>query len=147
MPLGGDYGTALCAACANGKVEVVNALLLAGARRNGDDAQLESGEHFGAPLHIAVLMENREMVNLLIGDNPNGANCTWVWKGSVLLDFRRFPKGPRQMYERCGVKKSMLSCIFSQKIYFLGFFSILCYLYEAADHASCSNKIYVFEAR
>ncbi|KAJ7925549.1 ankyrin repeat-containing domain protein, partial [Mycena leptocephala] len=82
---GGDYGTALCAACASGRVEVVNALLQAGARRNGDgehilrsgvDAQLESGKYFGAPLHVAVLMENREMVELLVGDNPNDANCT-----------------------------------------------------------------------
>ncbi|KAJ6558341.1 hypothetical protein B0H19DRAFT_1070864 [Mycena capillaripes] len=73
--VGGDYGTALCAACAKGNVEVVNALLQAGAMRNGDEAQLESGKHFGAPLHVAVLMENREMIELLIGDNPNDADC------------------------------------------------------------------------
>ncbi|KAJ7840522.1 ankyrin repeat-containing domain protein, partial [Mycena olivaceomarginata] len=72
--VGGDYGTALCAACANGKAEVVKALLQAGARRNGD------GKHFGAPLHVAILMENMEMVELLIGDTPNNADCTW---GSV----------------------------------------------------------------
>ncbi|KAJ7798654.1 hypothetical protein B0H14DRAFT_2617734 [Mycena olivaceomarginata] len=48
--VGGDYGTALCAACANGKFEVVNALLQAGARRNGDE--------------------------LLIGNTPNDADCT-----------------------------------------------------------------------
>jgi hypothetical protein len=36
MKLGAQYGTVLCAACANGKVEVVNALLQAGARRNGN---------------------------------------------------------------------------------------------------------------
>jgi ankyrin repeat protein len=89
LPPGGNYGTALCAACANGKVEVVNDLLLAGARsnydceqinmRSGADAQLESGEsgeEFGAPLHVAVLMGNTEMVNLLIGNNPNASNCT-----------------------------------------------------------------------
>ncbi|KAJ7764849.1 hypothetical protein B0H16DRAFT_1718057 [Mycena metata] len=50
--VGGDYGTALCAACANGKVKVVDALLQAGARRNGN------GKHFGAPLHVAILVEN-----------------------------------------------------------------------------------------
>jgi hypothetical protein len=44
IPLGGDYGTAFCAACANGKVEVVNALLLAGARQNGDGEQLNTEE-------------------------------------------------------------------------------------------------------
>jgi ankyrin repeat protein len=36
MKLGAQYGTVLCAACANGNVEVVNALLQAGARRNGN---------------------------------------------------------------------------------------------------------------
>ncbi|KAJ7798660.1 hypothetical protein B0H14DRAFT_2617739 [Mycena olivaceomarginata] len=73
--VGGDYGTTLCAACANGKVEVVKALLQAGARRNGDDAELESGKHFGAPLHVAILMENMKMVELLIGNTPNDADC------------------------------------------------------------------------
>jgi hypothetical protein len=34
MQLGGQYGTALGAACANGKVKVVNALLQAGASLN-----------------------------------------------------------------------------------------------------------------
>ncbi|KAJ7817271.1 hypothetical protein B0H14DRAFT_1388317 [Mycena olivaceomarginata] len=76
--VGGDYGTALCAACANGKVEVVEALLQAGATRNCD------GKHFGAPLHVAILMENTEMVELLIGNTPNDADCTWgeCWKSS-----------------------------------------------------------------
>ncbi|KAJ7729584.1 hypothetical protein B0H16DRAFT_1469965 [Mycena metata] len=73
--VGGDYGTALCAACASGKVEVVNALLQAGARRNRDDAQLELGKHFGAPLHVAILVENREMVELLIGNEAKNADC------------------------------------------------------------------------
>ncbi|KAJ6493491.1 ankyrin repeat-containing domain protein [Mycena vulgaris] len=76
--VGGDYGTALCAACASGKVEVVNALLQAGAMRNGD------GKHFGAPLHVAVLMEDRDMVKLLIGDNPNAADCTWEGVGTAV---------------------------------------------------------------
>jgi hypothetical protein len=34
MKLGGRYGSALCAACANGKIEVVATLLAAGARIN-----------------------------------------------------------------------------------------------------------------
>ncbi|KAF7375540.1 Multiple ankyrin repeats single kh domain [Mycena sanguinolenta] len=67
--VGGDYGTALCAASANGNIEVVKALLRAGAGLNVD------GKCFGAPLHIAVLMENREMVELLISENPNNAEC------------------------------------------------------------------------
>jgi hypothetical protein len=40
MPLGGDYGTALCAACANGEVEVVTALIQAGARWNAAGEQM-----------------------------------------------------------------------------------------------------------
>jgi ankyrin repeat protein len=31
MALGGDYGTAICAACANGRLDVVNVLLQKGA--------------------------------------------------------------------------------------------------------------------
>ncbi|KAJ7759657.1 ankyrin repeat-containing domain protein, partial [Mycena metata] len=69
--VGGDYGTALCAACAHGKVEVVKALLGARARRN-----LDGGE-FGGPLHVAVLMDNREMVELLIDKSPGDADFTW----------------------------------------------------------------------
>ncbi|KAJ7840509.1 ankyrin repeat-containing domain protein [Mycena olivaceomarginata] len=76
--VGGKYGTALCAACANGKVEVVEALLQAGARRNGD------GKHFGAPLHVAILMENMEMVELLIGNTPNDADCIWESVGRAV---------------------------------------------------------------
>jgi hypothetical protein len=37
---------------------------------------LESGEQFGGPVHVAVLMENREMVELLMVNNPNDADCT-----------------------------------------------------------------------
>ncbi|KAF7328544.1 NACHT and ankyrin domain protein [Mycena venus] len=74
---GGNYGTALCAACANGNVEVVSALLQAGAKWN------VNGKKFGTPLHVAVLMDNREMVNLLIGDNPIDANCTWKDVGTA----------------------------------------------------------------
>ncbi|KAJ7816207.1 ankyrin repeat-containing domain protein [Mycena olivaceomarginata] len=76
--VGGDYGTALCAACANGKVEVVDALLRAGAVRNVD------GINFGAPLHVAVLMENGEMVELLTGDNPEVADCEWEGVGKAV---------------------------------------------------------------
>jgi hypothetical protein len=36
MQLGGDYGTVLCAACANGKTEVVKALLGMGARLDSE---------------------------------------------------------------------------------------------------------------
>ncbi|KAJ7709306.1 ankyrin repeat-containing domain protein [Mycena metata] len=82
--MGGDYGTALCAACACGKIEVVKALLAAGAGRNLDDAQLEAGKHFGGPLHVAVLMGNREMVELLIGHNPGDADCTWDGVGTAV---------------------------------------------------------------
>ncbi|KAJ7720936.1 ankyrin repeat-containing domain protein, partial [Mycena metata] len=76
--VGGDYGTALCAACACGKIEVVKALLGVGARRDLD------GKHFGAPLHVAVLMENREIVELLIGNNPKDADCTWDGVGTAV---------------------------------------------------------------
>ncbi|KAJ7339863.1 hypothetical protein DFH08DRAFT_1013374, partial [Mycena albidolilacea] len=85
---GGNYGTALCAACANGKVEVVNDLLLAGARPNCD------GEEFGAPLHVAVLMGNTEMVNLLIGNNPNASNCTWKGVGTAVDVAGYIPNRP-----------------------------------------------------
>jgi hypothetical protein len=44
VQLGGDYGTALCAACANGKAEVVKALLGAGARGNGDGKEMNTQE-------------------------------------------------------------------------------------------------------
>jgi ankyrin repeat protein len=44
--------------------------------RSSVDAEPESGEHFGAPLHIAILRENMEMVELLIGNTPNDADCT-----------------------------------------------------------------------
>jgi ankyrin repeat protein len=44
--------------------------------RSSVDAELESGKHFGAPLHVAILMENTEMVELLIGNTPNDADCT-----------------------------------------------------------------------
>ncbi|KAJ7847333.1 hypothetical protein B0H14DRAFT_2583612 [Mycena olivaceomarginata] len=67
--VGGDYGTALCAACANGKTEVVRALVRAGARLN------DARQPFGAPLHVAVLMENKEMVKLLMNPNPKDADC------------------------------------------------------------------------
>jgi hypothetical protein len=40
MQLGGDYGTALCAATANKKVKVVKALLGAGAKLNVDGEQM-----------------------------------------------------------------------------------------------------------
>ncbi|KAJ7035749.1 hypothetical protein C8F04DRAFT_1182024 [Mycena alexandri] len=68
--VGGDYGTALCAAGAKGKVEVVKALLGAGARRNVD------GGEFGGPLHVAVLMENRDIVQLLLDENPEETDVT-----------------------------------------------------------------------
>jgi hypothetical protein len=44
MLLGGDYGTALCAACANGKVEVVRVLLRAEAKLNVDGKQMNITE-------------------------------------------------------------------------------------------------------
>ena len=43
--------------------------------RRGANAQLESGINFGAPLHVAVLMGNQEMVELLTGENPEAADC------------------------------------------------------------------------
>ncbi|KAJ7838720.1 hypothetical protein B0H13DRAFT_1911626 [Mycena leptocephala] len=82
--VGGGSGTALCAACTNGKVKVVNALLGAGARLNVDDAKLESGKHLGAPLHVAVLMENEEMVNLLLNHNLKDADCKWEGVGTAV---------------------------------------------------------------
>ncbi|KAJ7826132.1 hypothetical protein B0H14DRAFT_2818071, partial [Mycena olivaceomarginata] len=76
--LGGDYGTALCAACANGHTEVVRALLGAEARLN------IKGQPFGAPLHVAVLVEDMDMVKLLIDLNLNDANCEWEGVGTAV---------------------------------------------------------------
>jgi hypothetical protein len=42
--------------------------------QSSEDAKLESGNHFGAPLHVAVLMENEEMVNLLLNHNLKDAD-------------------------------------------------------------------------
>ncbi|KAJ7809742.1 ankyrin repeat-containing domain protein [Mycena leptocephala] len=93
MQLGGGYGTALCAASANGKTEVVKALLGMGAKL---DAK-ESGGRFGAPLHVAVLMENREMVELLMDPNPNGADCNWDDFGGA-VDIAGFIKNEELFY-------------------------------------------------
>ncbi|KAF5373513.1 hypothetical protein D9757_010492 [Collybiopsis confluens] len=59
--IGGDYGTALCAATANCHLEVVNLLLTNGAKV---DTQ---GDQFGAPLHVAVLLESGGMYMDIIG--------------------------------------------------------------------------------
>ncbi|KAJ6557069.1 ankyrin repeat-containing domain protein [Mycena vulgaris] len=69
--VGGRYGTALCAACANGNIEVVHHLLQAGA-----DLEVD-GEHFGTPLHVAVLMGSMEMAKLVLDHNQNDANRDW----------------------------------------------------------------------
>jgi len=44
MQLGGDYGTALCAGCASGKLEVVKALLDAGAKPEVNGEQMNIKE-------------------------------------------------------------------------------------------------------
>jgi hypothetical protein len=44
MQSGGHYGTALCTACANGNVGVVNVLLGAGAKLNIDGEQMNTKE-------------------------------------------------------------------------------------------------------
>ncbi|KAJ7686415.1 hypothetical protein B0H17DRAFT_878118, partial [Mycena rosella] len=60
MQLGGRYGAALCAACANERIEVVKVLLQAGTLLN------VNGKHFGTPLHVAVLIGSKRIVNMLL---------------------------------------------------------------------------------
>ncbi|KAJ7035778.1 hypothetical protein C8F04DRAFT_954602, partial [Mycena alexandri] len=90
---GGDYGTALCAAGANGKVEVVKALLGAGARRNVD------GGEFGGPLHVAVLMDNRDIVELLIDKNPTDTNFTC--EGAHFRVMKALSRESREGFWKC----------------------------------------------
>ncbi|KAF5366877.1 hypothetical protein D9757_011933 [Collybiopsis confluens] len=72
--IGGDYGTALCAATANCHLEVVNLLL---TNRAKVDLQ---GDQFGAPLHVAVFLESGGMyrdiiVKLLEKGNSADPEC------------------------------------------------------------------------
>ncbi|KIK55499.1 hypothetical protein GYMLUDRAFT_836381 [Collybiopsis luxurians FD-317 M1] len=54
--VGGDYGTALCAATANGRLEVMNLLL-------ENDAKVDiQGEMFGAPLHVVGLIHSTDNI-------------------------------------------------------------------------------------
>ncbi|KAJ7911222.1 hypothetical protein B0H13DRAFT_2660634 [Mycena leptocephala] len=81
--VGGLYGTALCAACANGNIEMVKALLQAGASLKA------KGECFGTPLHVAVLMEDVKMAELLLDHNKKDTNCEWEYVGDAAgLAFR-----------------------------------------------------------
>ncbi|KAJ6505791.1 hypothetical protein C8R47DRAFT_1102439 [Mycena vitilis] len=73
LDAGGAYGTALCAACANGKTKMVKYLL-------GKGADLAVQGPFGAPLHVAVLAGELDIVKLLVEgdeDRQNKANCVW----------------------------------------------------------------------
>ncbi|KAJ7656157.1 hypothetical protein DFH06DRAFT_1200269, partial [Mycena polygramma] len=77
---GGDYGTALCAACANGKTDMLEYLL-----RKGADLTLQGP--FGAPLHVAVLAGELDIVKLLVeGDEnrQNEADCVWDPFGTAI---------------------------------------------------------------
>ncbi|KAJ7259733.1 hypothetical protein C8J57DRAFT_1638805, partial [Mycena rebaudengoi] len=73
--LGGHYGTALCAACANEEFEVAKLLVEEGAKaeRTGEladtgemAANVEVGERFGSPLHVATLVGNIKIITLLL---------------------------------------------------------------------------------
>ncbi|KAJ7895173.1 hypothetical protein B0H14DRAFT_2558751 [Mycena olivaceomarginata] len=76
MHLEGDYGTALCAACANGRVEVVSILLQQGAN-------IQINGPFGAALHVAVWRDDKKMVNLLLDTKGDGADCEYGKCSSV----------------------------------------------------------------
>ncbi|KAJ7629610.1 hypothetical protein B0H17DRAFT_962776, partial [Mycena rosella] len=74
--VGGCYGSALCAACANGKVEVTKLLMAGGAK-----AELDVGEKFGSPLHVASLVGSTEIITLLLenlGDRDLNSECEFT---------------------------------------------------------------------
>jgi hypothetical protein len=77
MLLGGDYGTALCAACANGNIKVVNALLLAGVMRNGDGEQTNTGEQCRCLTRIRGTIWNPTSHCCTDGRQGNGEPPNW----------------------------------------------------------------------
>lgn len=69
---GGDYGSALCAACANGHEDLVNILL-------GNKKIVKNiGSKFGAPLHIAILLSKTSIIEALVQDAAEAADCQWM---------------------------------------------------------------------
>jgi ankyrin repeat protein len=60
MPLRGEYGTAICAACASERVDVVNALLQKGADVNA------TGGSYRSALQAAALRDHTEIVCILL---------------------------------------------------------------------------------
>ncbi|KAF5346985.1 hypothetical protein D9757_013396 [Collybiopsis confluens] len=76
--IGGDYGTALCAATANCHLDLVTLLL-------GKNAEVDlQGDQFGAPLHVAVLLESGGMYMDIIGkllEKGRSADpeCEYLW--------------------------------------------------------------------
>ncbi|KAJ7868041.1 ankyrin repeat-containing domain protein, partial [Mycena olivaceomarginata] len=70
--VGGHYGTALGAACTRDNVKVAELLIKEGAK-----AEL-AREPFGSPLHVAALVGNTKMIELLLenlGDRDPNTKC------------------------------------------------------------------------
>jgi ankyrin repeat protein len=73
--VGGHYGTALCAACANEEFEVAEFLVKEGAKaaltgKLADVGEMAAdvgiGQRFGSPLHVATLVGNTKIITLLL---------------------------------------------------------------------------------
>ncbi|KIK61322.1 hypothetical protein GYMLUDRAFT_225000, partial [Collybiopsis luxurians FD-317 M1] len=79
---GGHYGSALCAAIANGREDIINLLLERDAKVN------IPGEMFGAPLHVAGLMHIIDdekygaIIKKLLEKEP-GTNPQWDTFGGI----------------------------------------------------------------